>query len=234
MTTKTVPRSPDRAMRADARRNRQRVLSAARKCMARDGLEAQMEEIARCAKVGVGTVYRHFPNKEDLVEALAADRFERLAGLAEAALDREDPGPAFDDFVRASARIQSEDRALSEVLTSRPETMRRAAEGVGMLALVAEVHRPGAGGRGDPRRRPSRGHPDADVRARRHLPQPQRRSGALRRDRPRRPARPGLDAAWAEPGRQSFGAGGAADTAPWGRPLLPGGGFGPHLPPCRR
>ena len=86
-----------------------------------------------------GTVYRHFPNKEDLVEALAADRFERLAGLAEEALEREDPGPAFDDFVRASARIQSEDRALSEVLTSRPETMRRAADGVGMLDLVAEV-----------------------------------------------------------------------------------------------
>ena len=73
--------APGRAMRADARRNRKRVIAAARKCMARDGLDAQMEEIARCAKVGVGTVYRHFPNKEDLVEALAADRFERLAEL---------------------------------------------------------------------------------------------------------------------------------------------------------
>ncbi len=139
MTTKTAPPAPERTMRADARRNRKRVLSAARKCMARDGLEAQMEEIARCARVGVGTVYRHFPNKEDLVEALAADRFERLAGLAVEALERDDPGPAFDDFIRASARIQSEDRALSEVLTSRPGTMRRAAEGVGMLGLVAEV-----------------------------------------------------------------------------------------------
>jgi AcrR family transcriptional regulator len=139
MTTKTAETAPDRAMRADARRNHARVLAAARKCMARDGLEAGMDEIARCAKVGVGTVYRHFPNKDDLVEALAADRFQRLAELAREAIDREDPGQAFDDFVRASARIQGEDRALSEVLTSRPETMRRAAEGVDMLGLVTEV-----------------------------------------------------------------------------------------------
>jgi AcrR family transcriptional regulator len=138
-TTKTTETVPERAMRADARRNHKRVLWAARKCMARDGLEAQMDEIARCAKVGVGTVYRHFPNKEDLVEALAADRFERLAELAREALEQDDPGRAVDDFVRGSARIQSEDRALSEVLTSRPETMRRAADGVGMLDLVAEV-----------------------------------------------------------------------------------------------
>ena len=139
MTSKTLEPTPHRAMRADARRNHQRVLAAARRCMARDGLEAQMEEIARSAKVGVGTVYRHFPNKEDLVEALAADRFERLADLAREALERDDPGEAFSDFMRGSARIQSEDRALSEVLTSRPETMRRAADGVGMLGLVAEV-----------------------------------------------------------------------------------------------
>ncbi len=140
MTTKiSQAAAPERAMRADARRNQKRVLSAARRCMARDGLEAQMEEIARCAKVGVGTVYRHFPNKEDLVDALAADRFERLAELATEALEQEDPGEAFDDFVRASARIQREDRALSEVLTSRPGTMRRAADGVGMLRLVTNV-----------------------------------------------------------------------------------------------
>jgi AcrR family transcriptional regulator len=139
MTTKTTETTPDRVMRADARRNHARVLAAARKCMARDGLEAGMDEIARCAKVGVGTVYRHFPNKDDLVDALAADRFQRLAELAREALEQEEPGQAFVDFVRASARIQSEDRALSEVLTSRPETMRRAAEGVGMLGLVAEV-----------------------------------------------------------------------------------------------
>jgi AcrR family transcriptional regulator len=129
----------ERARRADAIRNRRRVLDAARRCMARKGLDAQMEEIARAGGVGVGTVYRHFPNKDDLVEALAMARFERLAELGREALSVEDPWQAFADFMRASAKIQSEDRALSEVLTSRPETMAHAAESVDILPLVAEL-----------------------------------------------------------------------------------------------
>ena len=65
------PETVERVPRADARRNRKRVLDAARRCMAREGLDAQIEEIARAAGVGIGTVYRHFPTKEHLVEALA-------------------------------------------------------------------------------------------------------------------------------------------------------------------
>lgn len=130
---------PERARRADALRNQRRVIAAARACMARDGLDAQMEDIARRAGVGVGTVYRHFRNKEELVEALALDRFERLEELAHEALADDDPWRSFEDFMRASARIQSEDRALSEVLTQRPDTMRRAAESVGILDLVGRL-----------------------------------------------------------------------------------------------
>jgi AcrR family transcriptional regulator len=107
--------------------------------MARKGLDAQIEEVARVAGVGVGTVYRHFPTKEDLVQALATARFERLAQLARDALAIEDPWTGFEGFMHAAARIQSEDRSLSEVLTSRPETMSRAAESVGMLELVGEL-----------------------------------------------------------------------------------------------
>jgi AcrR family transcriptional regulator len=136
-TLDTTP--TERAQRSDARRNRQRVIRAARTCMARDGLDTGMEEIARAAGVGVGTVYRHFATKDDLVDALAEERFERLEQLAREALTQDDPWKSFERFMRASAQIQSEDRALSEVLVSRPETMSRAAERVGMLDLVGQL-----------------------------------------------------------------------------------------------
>jgi AcrR family transcriptional regulator len=133
--------APERLMRSDARRNREKVLTAARRVMARKGLDAQMEEIARRAGVGVGTVYRHFPTKDDLVEALASARFERLAELAREALEREEPWAAFEEFMRAGARIQTEDLALSEVLVSRPEVMRAGADAVGMLDLTGKIMR---------------------------------------------------------------------------------------------
>jgi AcrR family transcriptional regulator len=130
-----------RAMRSDARRNREKVIQAARKVMARKGLDAQMEEIARRAGVGVGTVYRHFPTKDDLIAALARARFERLAEMAREALETDEPWTAFEKFMRAGAKIQTEDLALSEVLVSRPEVMQPAAEAVGMLDLTGQIMR---------------------------------------------------------------------------------------------
>jgi AcrR family transcriptional regulator len=135
----TAPATTERAQRSDARRNRQLVLRAARKCMAKAGLDAQMEDIAREAGVGVGTVYRHFRTKDELIEALAGERFERLRDLANEALADEDPWRSFEHFMRQSTTIQSEDRALSELLVSRPETMRRAAMAVDMLELVGQL-----------------------------------------------------------------------------------------------
>src|SRR5512132_4430457 len=80
-----------RALRSDARRNRARILESARTCLACDGHEAQIDDIARAAGVGVGTVYRHFPTKEALLDALADERFAGFAEKAGALLDDPDP-----------------------------------------------------------------------------------------------------------------------------------------------
>jgi AcrR family transcriptional regulator len=113
----------ERPLRADARRNRERVLAAARECFARDGLDAQVDDIARAAEVGVGTVYRHFPTKQALAEAIAADHFDRLAASAHEALEIPDPWQAFSTFLRNSAQMQAGDRALAEVMAAEPEVM---------------------------------------------------------------------------------------------------------------
>jgi AcrR family transcriptional regulator len=114
-------------LRSDARRNRERVLEAARECFGRDGLDAQMDDIAGCAGVGVGTVYRHFETKEALLEALAADHFSRLASLAEKAEAVEDPWEAFAGYIRDGAELMAGDRGLAQVAAERPEVMNEAA-----------------------------------------------------------------------------------------------------------
>jgi len=105
-----------RPLRADARRNHERVVEAARVVFAEQGREAQMDDVARLAGVGVGTVYRHFPTKEALIEALAIDRFERVIVVAKAALERDDPWQALVDTLWSGAEILAADRAFTEIV----------------------------------------------------------------------------------------------------------------------
>ena len=144
----SVTRAAGRPLRADARRNRQRVLDAARECFARDGLDAQMDDIARAAQVGVGTVYRHFPTKEALAAAIAAAHFDRLAASAREALEDPDPWDGFSSFLRRSGSEQAGDRALAEVMAAEPELMCDAANRRPDLhsALAELVHRAQAAG----------------------------------------------------------------------------------------
>jgi AcrR family transcriptional regulator len=109
-----------RPLRADARRNRERVLAAARAVFAEQGREAQMDDVARHAEVGVGTVYRHFPTKEALIEALAVDSFERVTAKAKEALAIEDPWEALTSTLWSGAEILASDRSLSELLALIP------------------------------------------------------------------------------------------------------------------
>jgi AcrR family transcriptional regulator len=129
----------ERTLRADARRNHERILRAARSRFAEEGLDAQMEDVARAAGVGVGTIYRHFPTKEDLIAALAADWFARLAARAHEALTEDDPWEGLRGFIRFSAEIQVRDRGLCEVMGSRPDIMGAAAEEAGLDELCMEM-----------------------------------------------------------------------------------------------
>jgi AcrR family transcriptional regulator len=137
----TAVTETERGLRADARRNRRAVVAAAKKLFADQGLDAQIPNVAKTAKVGVGTVYRHFPTKDDLIAALAAERFERLAERAREELEAEDPWQGLCDFIRYSAQIQADDRGLCDVMGSRPEVMETAAESVGLDTLCEQLVR---------------------------------------------------------------------------------------------
>jgi AcrR family transcriptional regulator len=114
--------------RADARRNREKILQAARAAFAEDGLDAQMPELARRAGVGVGTLYRHFPTKDALVCALAQDHFTQLGDLAEDACEERDAWSALAELIWTSARMFAEDRGLAEIAAKQPQAIQRVAE----------------------------------------------------------------------------------------------------------
>jgi AcrR family transcriptional regulator len=105
-----------RPLRADARRNRDRVLQAARSAFGAEGSDVSLDEIARRAGVGAGTVYRHFPTKEALFEAVVIDRIGELVDEARALSDDPDPGRAFSSFVELLAREGALKRDLVEAL----------------------------------------------------------------------------------------------------------------------
>jgi AcrR family transcriptional regulator len=88
-------------MRADARRNRERIMAAAGELFARRGRAAQMEDIAAHAGLGMGTLYRHFPSKQALLTAMVGERFQGMADLARAAEQVTDPGDAFETILRS-------------------------------------------------------------------------------------------------------------------------------------
>ena len=109
----------ERGLRADARRNRRKVIDAAHARFAEHGPGAQIDDIARDAGVGVGTVYRHFPTKEALLEALAAGQVRQLTAWAHEALAAGDAWEAFCAYLRRVGELHATDRMLSDVV-ARP------------------------------------------------------------------------------------------------------------------
>src|SRR5436190_10208932 len=112
----TLP-SEVRAQRADARRNVERLIAAARQAFAAEGANAPLDDIARAAGVGSGTLYRHFPTRLALVEAVYRDSVERLCAEGAHLAATEPPAEALIDWLRGFVTVVSEKRGLAAALT---------------------------------------------------------------------------------------------------------------------
>jgi AcrR family transcriptional regulator len=150
VTGATIPtKAGPRPLRRDAERNRQRILDAARAAFGRAGLETTMDEIAREAGVGVGTVYRRFPTKELLVEALFETGLAELTAAAEEGLADPDAWEGLVVFLECALAAQASDRGLRELICGHrhgTERITRARERIAPLveALVERAQEAGA------------------------------------------------------------------------------------------
>jgi AcrR family transcriptional regulator len=136
MTIDTTPPS-ERPLRADARRNRERIVAAARAVFTRQGGDAQIDDIARAARVGVGTVYRHFPHKEALLGELLVEHFRLMADNAERALEIEDPWEAFAWLLRTNAQFCAGEVGVQQALVRGPDAWEFAAPELDRLRETA-------------------------------------------------------------------------------------------------
>jgi AcrR family transcriptional regulator len=113
----TPDRQPDAGLRADAERNRDRILAAARRLFATEGLGVSMASVAREAGVGKATLGRRFATREELINAVFADRMDAYAGAVAEALADPDPWHGFIGYIHAVCAMQAADRGFADVLT---------------------------------------------------------------------------------------------------------------------
>jgi AcrR family transcriptional regulator len=106
----------ERRLRRDAERNRQRILAAAAEVFTERGLDATLDEVARAAGVGVGTVYRRFPDKEALVAALFRDRIDAIVAVAEQACAAPDPWDGLVTYLEFAGAAMAHDLGLRQLM----------------------------------------------------------------------------------------------------------------------
>jgi AcrR family transcriptional regulator len=125
-------------LRRDAERNRRRILEAARLGFAQHGLGITLDEIARLAGVGVGTVYRRFPNKEHLIDALFLEKLGEVGALAEAMLAEEDAWYGLTTFLEGAVALVASDRGLRELVLGSAHTQERVVQARSQVKPLVE------------------------------------------------------------------------------------------------
>jgi AcrR family transcriptional regulator len=131
---------PARPLRRDAQRNRDAILAAARQLFCDHGLEAPLEEIARRAGVGIGTLYRRFPSRVELLDAVLAETVQAHVDAAEQALAMDDPWDGFTYYLDETCRLQAADRSLNDAMGMRfPRAATVEAVKTRLFDLVAQV-----------------------------------------------------------------------------------------------
>ena len=111
--------TPARRLRRDAQRNRDAILVAAREVFPEQGLEAPLEEIARRAGVGIATLYRRFPTRTELLDAVLAPAVQEHVDAAEQALAMDDPWEGFAFYLERSCQLEASDRGLNDIMSMR-------------------------------------------------------------------------------------------------------------------
>jgi AcrR family transcriptional regulator len=118
--------APAKTLRSDARRNRERLVASARELFAREGVDVPVEEITQHAGLGMGTLYRHFPTKEDLIDAVLEDAFAEIVELAQQAAAEEDAWAGLTTFFEQTLERHAANRGLKDVLASSERERKRA------------------------------------------------------------------------------------------------------------
>jgi AcrR family transcriptional regulator len=132
----------ERPLRADARRNRERILASARAVFAESGAEAQIDDVAQRAGVGVGTVYRHFPTKEALLVELLREKFRLFAARGREALEQDgEPFAVLEAILRRNAETAASDAAVQHALAGAGEHiwLQAEAEQRELMAVTEEL-----------------------------------------------------------------------------------------------
>jgi AcrR family transcriptional regulator len=113
--------------RVDARRNHARLVAAARTLLAREGLDVSVREIARESGLGVGTVYRHFPTRDDLIDAVLEDAFEEIVAAGDRALAHDDAWLGLTGFIDETLALTARNRVVKVVVEEGERGRERAA-----------------------------------------------------------------------------------------------------------